>query len=136
MEIYPILLNNGEAKITCDGVMRFMNTAPLKGKKLFGTYLFGNLLTDPGYGADVVIWSPSYGPKYPPPYVNGPASQWGALGNLHIFNRPNGHTGGRQGEAWRSFAPAYVTINDFVQLVVIGWGGGTLECYAQVFVSD
>lgn len=134
--IYPILINNGVARLTCDGTFRFINTAPLAGKYVVGTYLFGNLLTAPTHGADVILWSPSYGGRYPPPYTGAPSSRWGALGNLHIFSQPAGHSGGRQGDRERWFPAPGVRINDHVQLVVICWGGGTIEVYAQIFVRD
>jgi len=132
----PILLNNGEGKITCDGVMRFMNTAPLTNKQVVASYLFGNLITASGSGADIILWSPSYGADYPPPYTDGPSSQWGPIGDLHIFSQPAGHTGGRQGESYRSFQPDGILINDYVQLAVVCWGGGTLELYAVIYVRD
>jgi hypothetical protein len=132
----PILLSNGVDKLPCDGQMRFGWTAPLQGKTVVGTYLFGNLVTDPGHGADVVLWSPSYGGLYPPPWPNGASSQWGTVGDLHIFAQPAGHSGGRQGQSERWFPSGDgVLINDFVQIAYVCWGGGTLELYAQIWVK-
>lgn len=133
-DLTPVLISNGTAFMSCDGVSRAMNTTPLNGKQVVATYLFGNLITPSGYGADVVLHSPSYGSDYPPPYTGGPSSRWGALGDLHIFSQPAGHTGGRQGESYRSYQPDGITINDHVQIIAICWGGGTLEIYAQVWV--
>jgi len=132
----PILISNGEARMVCDGQFRFMSTAPMTGKQVVASYLFANLLTDSGYGLDIILWSPSYWSNYPPPYEKGPSSQWGSIGDLHIFSRPDGHTGGRQGERYMSFQPDGILINDHIQLVAICWGGGTAEIYAQVWVRD
>lgn len=132
----PILVSNGELFIPCDGTMRFMFTTPLSNKQVVGVYMFGNLKTASGYGADVVLWSPSYGSLYPQPYTDGPSSQWAPLGDLHIFSQPAGHTGGRQGESYRSFGNDGVLINDHVQAAVVCWGGGTLELYIAIYVRD
>jgi hypothetical protein len=132
----PILVSNGTSFMTCDGISRTMNTTPLGGKEVVAAYLFGNLITPSGYGADVVMHSPTYEANYPPPYTGGPSSQWGAIGDLHIFSQPAGHSGGRQGESYRSFQPDGVVINDHVQIIAICWGGGTLEIYAQIWVRD
>lgn len=135
-EVYPILVSNGEDFIPCDGQFYTGWTVPLSGQQVVASYMSGNLLTDPGFGADVILHSPSYGFAYPQPYENGPSSQWGSIGELHIFSQPNGHTGGRQGDRYMSFQPDGITINDYVQLVIICWGGGTLELYAQIWVRD
>lgn len=133
----PILVNNGAAKIPCDGQVYRGWTTPLSNKIIVGAYLFGNLLTNPSSGADIVLWSPSYGGNYPPPYQDGPSSQWGAICDLHTFSQPAGHTGGRQGEFERWFpAGDGILVNDYVELIVIGWGGGTVEVYALIFVRD
>jgi hypothetical protein len=126
-EVTPLLVANGEAKMACDGQMRFMYTTPIIGQQVVGTYLFGNLVTHPNYGADVVLWSPDYGTRHP-------QAKWGPLGDLHIFSRPDGHAGGRQGERERWFQPDGVTINSYVQVAAVCWGGGTLEIYAVVWV--
>lgn len=136
--ITPILVNNGVTPIACDGVMHFGWNTPLTNKLVIGAYLFGNLITDPSVGADVILWSASYENNYPPPYQGGPSSQWGSIADLHIFSAPAGKTGNaRQGVSERWFpAGSGILINGDVQLAVIGWGGGTLECYAEIFVVD
>lgn len=135
--ITPILVSNGEAKIQCSGTMGFGWTTPLSNKRVVGSYLFANLVTDPARGADITLWSPSYGTAYPPPYTGGPSSQWASINDLHILAQPAGHTGGRQGERERMFpAGTGIVINDYVQISVNCWGGGTIEIYAVLYVVD
>lgn len=128
-ELTPILMANGEAKMVCDGQMRQMNSVQLTNQTVVQSYLFGNLVTPAGYGADVVIWSDAYGGRHP-------QAQWGTLGDLHIYSQPRGHTGGRQGEFERSFQPDGITITGWVHILAVCWGGGTLETYAQIWVRD
>src|SRR5688500_17502851 len=94
-DLTPILMANGEQKMVCDGTMRYMNTVELDNKLVVKASLFGNLVTHPNYGADVVIWSPHYG-------------GFGPLGDLHIFDHKLG--GGRQGQFERTFSPDGVRI--------------------------
>ena len=123
----PILMSNGEAKIVCDGQSRWMNNVRLVNKHIVKVYLFGNLVTAPGYGADVVIWSEAYGQLHP-------LSKWGTIGDLHMF--PHTLGGGRQGEMDRTFPGDGIYIPDNeVFLNVVCWGGGTLELYAQIWVK-
>lgn len=136
--ITPILVSNGLAKLPCDNAGHFIYTTPLVNKTIIGSYLFANLLTDPSAGADIVLWSPAYGAEYPPPWVDGPSSQFGTIGDLHTFSQPAGHTGGRQGQSERWF-PAGTGIhiaNDVVQIVYICAGLGTVEIYALLWVID
>ena len=117
----PILMANGEDKMVCDGVMRFMYTTPLVNKTIVKAYLFGNLVTHTSYGADVVLWSPAYG-------------GWGPIADLHIFPATVG--GGRLGDRERSYSPDGIYIADsHVQVAAVCWGGGTLEIYAAIWVK-
>lgn len=130
----PVLVSNGEERIPCDGVMRFKYRMRFGGQQIRAVYMFGNLITSAGHGADVILWSPSYGASYPGG-PGQPSSKWAPIGDLHIFSRPDGHTGGRQGESWRNYSPDGIQINDYTEAAVIGWGGGTLELYIAVYVA-
>lgn len=128
--LIPILMSNGEAKTPCDGQFHDVGSLYLNCKTVVKSYLFCNLITPSSYGADIVIHSPAYWNLQPP------QSNWGTLGDLHIFSQPNGHTGGRQGEAERDFQPDGIDITDWVTVKAIGWGGGTMEIYAQIWVRE
>lgn len=136
VHLAPVLLLNGEARTPCDGKFHRLGKMPMSGQLIKAVYVFCNLVTPGDKGADIIMWSPSYGKAYPPPYAGGPSSQWASIADLHIFSRPAGHTGGRQGESWRSYSPDGILIRDYIEVIAIGWGGGTMEIYSTVYVGQ